>query len=111
MVKALESFIKSSEHSFILQEFQNSNQLKDSSRRALVAIASNFLRANCGNYPTKEQKIACASSIIQLFPCYRIPNSKFNGIVSFSQVALPIQIQFVNGHFIILIPIGFILQP
>ncbi|XP_055904709.1 uncharacterized protein LOC129940416 [Eupeodes corollae] len=82
--EGLESYIRASQSAFILEEYSRSNSLKDSSRRTLVTLGTEYLRSMCGNYPSKEAKLACAKAIIAIFPCYRIEDSKIGGCVSTS---------------------------
>jgi len=80
-----------------LEEYENNKTLTDNSRRSLVRESVNFLRKNCGNLPKREEKIALAKSIIQLFPSYKVANSKFEGIVSMHVGYVHFFVPYVNN--------------
>lgn len=80
-MQELESYLQSGDSSSILNEYSVKHTLSDASRRSLVRESINFLRQRSGNYPSREDKVALAEAIIQLFPAYKIENSDCGGIV------------------------------
>ncbi|XP_039952245.1 uncharacterized protein LOC126760006 isoform X2 [Bactrocera neohumeralis] len=78
--EALLDFLKEGDGAHILEEYNQTKTLSDASRRILVREAVNFLRKVCGNYPSRQQKIALAKAIIANFPVYKCSASEIGGI-------------------------------
>lgn len=57
-------------------------KFSDRTRRQLVALLVDFMRHVFGKKITADNKIATAKAAIILFPCMKIENSTFDGIVS-----------------------------
>ncbi|XP_036319817.1 uncharacterized protein LOC118734202 [Rhagoletis pomonella] len=66
--KLLKQHLENNECHHLLKEYAEKKSLSDGLRRVLVNEAVTLLRAECSNYPTKNEQNAMALAITSLFP-------------------------------------------